>query len=126
LVEEEAPAPAPVSDDTPAAEKPKKPRRAARPKKATAEETPAPTVDASAETSAETPVIENAAADPVAAKPAKPRATRRKPAAAAEAAATPVVSSTIADAPAEVAEKTEEKVEDKPKRAGWWQRKGFF
>jgi ribonuclease E len=126
LVEEEAPAPAPVNDDTPAAEKPKKPRRAARPKKATAEETPALTVNASVETPAETSVVEEAAADPVAAKPAKPRATRRKPAAAAEAAATPVVSSTIADAPAEVAEKTEEKVEDKPKRAGWWQRKGFF
>jgi ribonuclease E len=126
-VEEEAPAPAPVNDDAPAAETPKKPRRAARPKKAAAEEAPAPTADVSTETPADTPVVEAAAVEPVEAKPAKPRASRRKPAAAAaEIAATPVVSSTVADAPTEVAEKTEEKADDKPKRAGWWQRKGFF
>jgi ribonuclease E len=125
-VEEQAPALAPVNDDEPVAEKPKKPRRAARSKKAAAEETPAPAVDASAETPAETPVVEEAAVAPVEAKPAKPRASRRKPAAAAETAAAPVVSSTIAYAPADVAEKTEEKAEEKPKRAGWWQRKGFF
>ncbi|MGB3536941.1 MAG: Rne/Rng family ribonuclease [Mesorhizobium sp.] len=125
-VEEQAPAPAPVNDDEPVAEKPKKPRRAARSKKAAAEETPAPAVDASAETPAETPVVEEAAVAPVEAKPAKPRASRRKPAVAAETAAAPVVSSTIADTPADVAEKTEEKAEERPKRAGWWQRKGFF
>ncbi len=121
-IEEPVTAMAAESEETPAAEKPKKPRRTTRAKKAAAEavaeETPAP----AAETPAEEPAKEAEAAAPVADKPAKPRASRRKPAAAAETATAPVVSSTVADAPAESAENTEQK----PKRAGWWQRKGFF
>ena len=48
--------------------------------------------------------------------PANVRPTRRKPV-AIDAPVVPVVSSTVAD---------EAKAEEKPKRAGWWQRKGFF
>ncbi|MGB3897970.1 MAG: Rne/Rng family ribonuclease [Mesorhizobium sp.] len=131
-VEQQAEAPVPVeepvtaaateSEEAPVAEKPKKPRRTTRTKKAAAEalaeETPAP----AAEAAAEEPAKEAEAAAPVEEKPAKPRASRRKPAAAAETAAAPVVSSTVADAPTESAEDTEQK----PKRVGWWQRKGFF
>ena len=42
--------------------------------------------------------------------------TRRKPQ-SIDAPVVPVVSSNVSD---------EAKAEDKPKRAGWWQRKGFF
>jgi len=42
--------------------------------------------------------------------------TRRKPQ-PVDAPVVPVVSSNVSD---------EAKAEDKPKRAGWWQRKGFF
>ncbi|PLP61050.1 ribonuclease E/G [Mesorhizobium loti] len=106
------------------AEKPKKPRRTAKSKKAEA---------AAAEAGADKAVTEAPAdiaveAAPVAAKgraaakeaPAekKPRASRRKTA-SAEAPAAPVVSSTASA-------EAEEASEEKPKRGGWWQRKGFF
>ncbi|MER9299064.1 Rne/Rng family ribonuclease [Mesorhizobium sp. M0621] len=113
---EEPVALAPANDDTPATEKPKKPRRAAKPKKAAAEvvaEAPAAEVEAPVETPA-TASDEAAAVE----KAPKARPSRRK-AAAADAPVVPVVSSTVAE---EAAAKTE----DKPKRAGWWQRKGFF
>lgn len=111
--------------------KPKKaPRRSAKAKKAEAE----------AEVAAEAPtaeVVAEAAAPEAEAKPekkaAKPRAPRRKaaaapaeddvvseaPAAAPVAPATPVVTSVV---------ETEEAAsgEAKPKKGGWWQRKGFF
>ncbi|TIW24379.1 MAG: hypothetical protein E5V63_21960, partial [Mesorhizobium sp.] len=58
--------------------------------------------------------VEAAPAAPSEDEPARP--TRRKPA-STNAPAVPVVSSSVAD---------ETKTEDKPKRAGWWQRKGFF
>lgn len=51
-------------------------------------------------------------------EPAKARPSRRKPV-AIDAPVVPVVSSTVADEP-------EAKTEEKPRRAGWWQRKGFF
>ena len=62
--------------------------------------------------------------EPVAAAPAASEAepaanahpTRRKPQ-SIDAPVVPVVSSTVSD---------EAKAEEKPKRAGWWQRKGFF
>ncbi|TGQ64515.1 Rne/Rng family ribonuclease [Mesorhizobium sp. M00.F.Ca.ET.186.01.1.1] len=113
---------APVSDEVPSTEKPKKPRRAAKPKKAAAEAIVADTivVDAAADAPVEAPVAvaeETAVAD-VAEETAKVRPSRRK-AAAADAPAAPVVSSTVADEP-------EAKTEEKPKRGGWWQRKGFF
>ncbi|QPC93308.1 ribonuclease E/G [Mesorhizobium sp. INR15] len=114
---EEPVALAPANDDAPI-EKPKKPRRAAKPKKAAAEvvaETPV--VEAVAETPAEAPAAEEAAVAATVPAP-KARASRRK-VAAADAPVAPVVSSTVADEPAA-------KAEDKPKRAGWWQRKGFF
>ncbi|RWM46444.1 hypothetical protein, partial [Mesorhizobium sp.] len=44
------------------------------------------------------------------------RPSRRKPV-PVDAPVEPIVSSTVAE---------EEKTEEKPKRAGWWQRKGFF
>ncbi|MER8978499.1 Rne/Rng family ribonuclease [Mesorhizobium sp. M0870] len=117
---EEPVALAPANDDAPSTEKPKKPRRAAKPKKAAAEivaEEPA----AEAEAPVETPAT---ASDEAAAveKAPKARPSRRKPA-AVNAPVEPVVSSTVAEEPAA---KTEDKTEDKPKRGGWWQRKGFF
>ncbi|MER8571542.1 ribonuclease E/G [Mesorhizobium sp. M1338] len=113
---EEPVALAPANDDTPSTEKPKKPRRAAKPKKAAAEvvaEEPAAETEAPVETPA-TASDEAAAVE----KAPKARPSRRKPA-AAEAPVPPVVSSTVA-------EESAAKTEDKPKRAGWWQRKGFF
>jgi len=110
-----------VSEEVPSTEKPKKPRRAAKPKKAAAEAVAETTVvEAAAETPDETPVAaaEETAAAPVAEEPAKARPSRRKPA-AIDAPVVPVVSSTVASEP-------EAKTEEKPKRAGWWQRKGFF
>lgn len=117
---EEPVALAPANDDAPSTEKPKKPRRAAKPKKAAAEVvTEEPAAEVVAEAPVETPVtasIETAAA--TADDTPKARPSRRKPA-AVDAPVVPVVSSTVADEPAA-------KTEDKPKRAGWWQRKGFF
>lgn len=117
---EEAAAPAAANDDTPA-EKPKK-KRASRAKKAAAEipaetvaEVPAAAaVEDIASVEAQTPAPAAPAAEEQA--PANARPTRRKPV-AIDAPVVPVVSSTVAD---------EAKAEEKPKRAGWWQRKGFF
>ncbi|MER9347132.1 Rne/Rng family ribonuclease [Mesorhizobium sp. M0227] len=117
---EEPVALAPANDDAPSTEKPKKPRRAAKPKKAAAEivaEEPA----AEAEAQVETPATASDEAVAVEKAP-KARPSRRKPA-AVNAPVEPVVSSTVAEEPAA---KAEDKTEDKPKRGGWWQRKGFF
>ncbi|MFD9897674.1 ribonuclease E/G [Mesorhizobium sp. NPDC059025] len=109
------PEPAPAVEEAPA-EKPKKPRRTAKSKKAEAAEAAAaevatePAVDIVVETAA------SEAKDVPAGK--KPRASRRKTA-SAETPAAPVVSSTVEA-------EAEEAVEEKPKRGGWWQRKGFF
>ncbi|WP_027039212.1 Rne/Rng family ribonuclease [Mesorhizobium ciceri] len=115
---EEPVALAPANDDAPATEKPKKPRRAAKPKKAAAE-----IVDDESAAELEAPVDTPVTASDEAAiasveKAPKARPSRRKPA-AANAPVEPVVSSTVAEEPAA-------KTEDKPKRGGWWQRKGFF
>ncbi|CDX11271.1 Ribonuclease, Rne/Rng family protein [Mesorhizobium sp. ORS 3324] len=114
-------APAPANDDAPDTEKPKKPRRASRAKKA---------VEATVSETAPEPVAEPAA-EPAAAEPGSPaepsetaeaeapvnsHPTRRKPQ-SIDAPVVPVVSSNVTE---------EAKAEDKPKRAGWWQRKGFF
>ncbi|QKC84116.1 ribonuclease E/G [Mesorhizobium sp. NZP2077] len=110
-----------VSEEVPSTEKPKKPRRAAKPKKAAAEAVAETSVvEAAAETPVEAPVAvaEETVAAAVAEEPAKARPSRRKPA-AIDAPVVPVVSSTVATEP-------EAKTEEKPKRAGWWQRKGFF
>ncbi|PAQ10683.1 Rne/Rng family ribonuclease [Mesorhizobium temperatum] len=107
---------APANDDMPSAEKPKKPRRAAKPKKAAADvvaETPVAESEISAEAPA--PVPEETVVATVDEKP-KVRPSRRKPV-PVDAPVEPIVSSTVAE---------EEKTEEKPKRAGWWQRKGFF
>uniref|UniRef100_UPI001783F16F Rne/Rng family ribonuclease n=1 Tax=Mesorhizobium mediterraneum TaxID=43617 RepID=UPI001783F16F len=107
---------APANDDVPSAEKPKKPRRAAKPKKAAADvvaETPVAEPETSA--GAPAPVPEETAVAAVDEKP-KVRPSRRKPV-PVDAPVEPIVSSTVAE---------EEKTEEKPKRAGWWQRKGFF
>ncbi|MER8614557.1 ribonuclease E/G [Mesorhizobium sp. M0435] len=119
---------APANDDTPSVEKPKKPRRAAKPKKAAAEavaevagaETSA--AEAAAVASGETAAPVRQETEVAAAKETqKARPSRRKPA-PVDAPVVPVVSSIVPDEA-----KTEEaKAEDKPKRAGWWQRKGFF
>ncbi|MEJ6782976.1 Rne/Rng family ribonuclease [Aminobacter sp. Piv2-1] len=99
-----------------------KPKRARRTTKAKKAEEEAAEVASEA---APAPKAEEADAAPEK-KPAKPRATRRKAAAATEAAvvvaepaaapATPVVTS-LGEA---------ESGEAKPKKAGWWQRKGFL
>ncbi|UDL90947.1 Rne/Rng family ribonuclease [Mesorhizobium sp. PAMC28654] len=122
-VVEEPVALAPANDDTPVTEKPKKPRRAAKPKKTAAEVVaePVPVIEAAPETPVEVaaPAVEETPAGQAEGPVAKaPRASRRKPA-AVDAPAGPVVSSTVDEQPAE-------KTEEKPKRAGWWQRKGFF
>ncbi|WP_144223738.1 ribonuclease E/G [Mesorhizobium amorphae] len=111
------PEPAPAVEEAPA-EKPKKPRRTAKSKKAEAAAAEAAVVEVTTETAADI-VVEPApseAKDAPAGK--KPRASRRK-AASAETPAAPVVSSTTAA-------EAEEAAEEKPKRGGWWQRKGFF
>lgn len=110
-----------VSEEVPSTEKPKKPRRVAKPKKAAAEAVAeAAVVEAAAETPVEAPVAtaEETAVASVEEEPSKARPSRRKPA-AIDAPVVPVVSSIVADEP-------EAKTEEKPKRAGWWQRKGFF
>ena len=111
---------APANDDAPSTEKPKKPRRAAKPKKAAAEAVAeVAVVEAAADAPVEAPVA--VAFEPVAAsaeEAPKARPSRRKPAAVG-APVVPVVSSTVTEEP-------EAKTEEKPKRAGWWQRKGFF
>ncbi|TPL81048.1 ribonuclease E/G [Mesorhizobium sp. B2-3-12] len=109
-----------VSDEVPSTEKPKKPRRAAKPKKAAAEAVAEePTVEVAVQAAAETPATASDEAA-VAGETPKTRPSRRK-AAAADTPVVPVVSSTVADEPEAKAES-----EEKPKRAGWWQRKGFF
>lgn len=114
---EEVAAPAAANDDAPA-EKPKK-KRASRAKKAVAEVS----AETAAEVPATAPVEEVAPAKVETPAPVAPveeeapaRPTRRK-AVAADTPVVPVVSSSVAD---------EAKAEEKPKRAGWWQRKGFF
>jgi ribonuclease E len=113
-VAEEAEAPVAANDDAPAA-KPKRARRTAKAKK-TAEESvaePAAVVETPAPEAGDTQPAEEA-------KQAAPKArTSRRKASTSEAPAEPVVSSNIANP-------VEEKAEEKPKRAGWWQRKGFF
>ena len=117
---EEPVALAPANDDTPSVEKPKKPRRAAKPKKAAAEivaETPV--AEIASETSAEIQApVSGETAEAATDETPKARSSRRKPA-SVEATVVPVVSSNVAEEP-------EAKTEEKPKRAGWWQRKGFF
>jgi ribonuclease E len=116
---EEPAAVSPANDDAPSEEKPKKPRRAARPKKAAAEAVAEVAIADTAVLGVE-PSTEAAEEPAVAAVEEAPKArpSRRKPA-AADAPVVPMVSSTVADEP-------ESKTEEKPKRAGWWQRKGFF
>ncbi|HEV2507374.1 MAG TPA: ribonuclease E/G [Mesorhizobium sp.] len=110
------PEPAPAAEEAPA-EKPKKPRRTAKSKKA---EAAAEAAAVEVATEAAVDILVEAAPSEATEAPAgkKPRASRRKTA-SAETTAAPVVSST-AEAEAE------ETAEEKPKRGGWWQRKGFF
>lgn len=120
---EDAATPA-VAEEAPVAEKPKRRRTSKKAAAAAIEESPvaeaAPveqTAPAAVEEPASPPPAESQpVAEETPAAPARP--SRRKPA-ASEAPAAPVVSSTVSDeaAPAQ---------EDKPKRGGWWQRKGFF
>ncbi|MER9837745.1 Rne/Rng family ribonuclease [Mesorhizobium sp. M0145] len=119
---------APANDDMPSAEKPKKPRRTAKPKKVAADavaeiagaETSA--AEAASVASGETPTPVPQETEAAAAKETpKVRPSRRKPA-PVDAPVVPVVSSIVPDE----AKTDEAKTEDKPKRAGWWQRKGFF
>ncbi|MDX8462617.1 Rne/Rng family ribonuclease [Mesorhizobium humile] len=115
---EQPAAPAAANDDAEVAEKPKKPRRS-RAKKV-AEETVAETVSEPVAEAQVAPVAappEPAPAAPAEAEPAaSAHPTRRKPQ-SVDAPVVPVVSSNVSG---------EAKAEDKPKRAGWWQRKGFF
>ena len=110
-----------AEEETPTEEKPKKPRRTTRTKKATKAEDASAVEEAVSVVEPEQVAAAIVAPSAEAAEeeaPAKRRTTRRK-AAASEAPVSPVVSSVVAD-------EAQEKAEDKPKRAGWWQRKGFF
>uniref|UniRef100_UPI0025D22DF3 ribonuclease E/G n=1 Tax=Mesorhizobium sp. TaxID=1871066 RepID=UPI0025D22DF3 len=115
---EEPVTPVAANDDAEVAEKPKKPRRS-RAKKA-AEETVVETVsEPVAEVQVAPVVVEPepaVAAEPEAEPTTNAHPTRRKPQ-SSDAPAVPVVSSNVSE---------EAKTEEKPKRAGWWQRKGFF
>ncbi|TPI31543.1 Rne/Rng family ribonuclease [Mesorhizobium sp. B3-1-9] len=115
---EEPAAPAAANDDAEAIEKPKKPRRS-RAKKV-AEEAAAETVSEPVAEAQVAPVAAEPEPVAAAASEAEPAAgahpTRRKPQ-SVDAPVVPVVSSNVSD---------EAKAEDKPKRGGWWQRKGFF
>ncbi|RWD92708.1 MAG: Rne/Rng family ribonuclease [Mesorhizobium sp.] len=118
---EEQAAPSPANDDVPATEKPKKPRRASRSKKAVAatvaETAPEPAAELPAEPAVAEPALAAAASAPTDAEaPVNAHPTRRKPQ-SIDAPVVPVVSSNLSQ---------EAKAEEKPKRAGWWQRKGFF
>jgi ribonuclease E len=143
----EAAAAEPEAVATEPAEKQKRARRAPRAKKPKADEVAAespaqasaPVEEAKAGPSAETAssvaaeetapapqdTQSNGAADQEASAeakaPAKPTRTRRKPAATAEAPAAPVVSSVVPET-----DQAASPAEEKPKRAGWWQRKSFF
>ncbi|RWH70416.1 ribonuclease E/G [Mesorhizobium sp.] len=109
-----------AANDAEAVEKPKKPRRS-RAKKA-AEEAVAETVSEPVAEAQVAPVTAEPEPAPAAsaateAEPAaNPHPTRRKPQ-SIDAPVVPVVSSNVSE---------EAKAEDRPKRAGWWQRKGFF
>ncbi len=126
-VEAVADVPAAVTEEAPATEaadaKPKKPRRT-RAKKADA----AP-AEAGSETAETAPVKEESTATAVAAEAEavadapKARRSRSKPAKAAAEVATAEPAVVVSSTPAST---DSAPVEDKPKRAGWWQRKGFF
>ncbi|RWL41809.1 MAG: ribonuclease E/G [Mesorhizobium sp.] len=124
---EQPAAPTAANDDAEAVEKPKKPRRSRAKKaaeEAVAETVSEPVAEAQVAPVAVEPEPAPAAPEPapaaLAATEAEPAAnahpTRRKPQ-SIDAPVVPVVSSNVSD---------EAKAEDKPKRAGWWQRKGFF
>jgi len=120
----------PAEEAAAVGEQPKKPRRAARPKKAKAEEV------AEAAGFAESAIAEpEAVAVQAEEKPKKPRASRRKTAEPAEAAAAPAEApETAEEKPAapvvklvsSTGEEETESTDEKPKKAGWWQRKSFF
>lgn len=110
-------------------EKPKrKPRKSAKAKKEEAAAAAEAEAAAKAEPAPAEAVVEGVAEEPAVEEPApvkrRARTTRRKAEVAVEAEAAPaeavVVSSTVAEVAAAPAE------EPKPKKAGWWQRKGFF
>ena len=110
---EDAAEPAAVEVVEAAAPEPKAPARRRSRAKAT---------DAKAATEASVEPAPEAAADPVPAAPEEPtraRPSRRKPSESQAAPAEVVVSSAVTPEEAVAAE-------EKPKKAGWWQRKGFF
>jgi ribonuclease E len=113
----EAASPLETVEEAPAEKPKRKPRRTAKAKKAEQEAVEAETITEPVAAEVEAPV----AVDAPVAKERSPRArtTRRKPAAETAAPAEPVVVSSNAD-------QTEPNEEAKPKKAGWWQRKGFF
>ncbi|WFP61114.1 Rne/Rng family ribonuclease [Mesorhizobium sp. WSM4904] len=117
---EEQAAPSPANDDASETEKPKKPRRASRSKKAAeekvAETAPEPVEESAAPEVAKPELAAAASAASEAEAPANAHPTRRKPQ-SIDAPVVPIVSSNVSE---------EAKAEEKPKRAGWWQRKGFF
>ncbi|RWM05861.1 MAG: Rne/Rng family ribonuclease [Mesorhizobium sp.] len=114
---EEQAAPSPINDNAAEAEKPKKPRRASRAKKAVAATVAETAPEPAAAPEVAEPELAAAASAPTGAEaPVNAHPTRRKPQ-SIDAPVVPVVSSSLSE---------EAKAEEKPKRAGWWQRKGFF
>ena len=139
-VEDAPPVEAEASAKDEPAEKPKKPRRTTRAKKvaaapAASSEPASDEVPVAAEAADATPANAEAQADapaaaaeeaPAAAPKPKPRASRRKPA-AAPAAAEPVAAASPGDSsPSDEAADEQPAAEQKPKRGGWWQRRGLF
>ncbi|HWK68350.1 MAG TPA: Rne/Rng family ribonuclease [Rhizobiaceae bacterium] len=127
----ESPAPVEAVEEAPAEKPKRKPRRTTKAKKAEQDAVEAeavPTEPAAEEPVAAEPVVADAAEVPtpaaadeaaIEARPARARATRRKAAAEKAEPAEPVVVSSTVD-------QQEPQEEPKPKKAGWWQRKGFF
>ncbi|TPJ74516.1 ribonuclease E/G [Mesorhizobium sp. B2-6-2] len=119
---EQPAAPAAANDDAEAVEKPKKPRRSRAKKvaeEAVAETVSEPVAEAQVAPPAGQPEPEPTAAAPAAteAEPATNAHPTRRKQQSVDAPVVPVVSSNVSD---------DAKAEEKPKRAGWWQRKGFF
>jgi ribonuclease E len=123
---EDAATPA-VAEEAPVAEKPKRRRTSKKAAAAAAAVEEAPAAAEAAPVEQAVPAaIEEPASPPVAESqpateetPAAATRPSRRKAAASDAPAVPVVSSSVS-------EETAPAPEDKPKRGGWWQRKGFF
>ena len=124
LVEEiaEAEASAEAATEEPVlSEKPKRPRRAAKPKKAVAETAEAVTVEDAVTVEPEQTEQSVTSLPEPGAEVEKPASRSRRKPGAPIASGEAIVAIVSTDA-----EETAKAAEDKPKKAGWWQRRSFF